>query len=644
MYWNFPDIGGSQVRGISDSGIEIFKADPVKSLVREICQNSLDARLDLEKPVEIEFKVFTLPMSQFPGRVELLEMYKQAFEFSTRQSFRKACAYFERMIPMLESNEIPVLRISDKNTKGLQGVDVADDDWSSPWFRLVRSVSSSDKPEGAMGEYGSGKLAAFACSRLQTVFYSTLINQGNSKLEGYEGVSKLLVYKDNNGIVRSDVGFFCEDASLPIMTQANFEEEYTRTEQGTDIYIMGFKYADTDWIKELKLSVLDDFLYALKDRNLIVSANGEYIDGSRIDSLINEFDKDLDPHTLDYYKLLSMTEEEGAKERYYSYVEDNDIYLKMAISEGFHKRVGIVRFPGMKIFNRGYISTTVPFAGLCIINGKKIGDIFGGMENIQHTQWSLKRYDEDPYKKQLAKRHMENLYKDFQALFEELKGNSDEGDIDPDIGDCLPDPFSEEKKEEQSLSDSVNKIGERRISHPKASDSIGSASEDGSEKEFGDIGTNGGESDGEETIPKPEPDPDNPFPGPFPGPIPEPNPNPEHVTPDPDQPGNDLQSERLMKRIPSKLRVYAVDAAKGHYKLFVIPKVEVKDGRLKLAMSAESDSYNAPLIGASEDGKELTVEDSAIVGINIPAGAKRVIDVILDYTDLCTLEAGVYGY
>ena len=40
-FWKFPSTNGGQEYGFNDEGIEHFKSNPVKSLAREICQNSL---------------------------------------------------------------------------------------------------------------------------------------------------------------------------------------------------------------------------------------------------------------------------------------------------------------------------------------------------------------------------------------------------------------------------------------------------------------------------------------------------------------------------------------------------------------------------------------------------------------------------
>lgn len=39
--WVFPSNNNGQLFGINDSGVETFNGTPIKSLAREICQNSI---------------------------------------------------------------------------------------------------------------------------------------------------------------------------------------------------------------------------------------------------------------------------------------------------------------------------------------------------------------------------------------------------------------------------------------------------------------------------------------------------------------------------------------------------------------------------------------------------------------------------
>lgn len=61
-----------------------------------------------------------------------------------------------------------VLRISDFNTKGLEGADTGD--YKSSWGRLVKCNGASNQNSTAGGSYGIGKSASFLCSDLRTVF------------------------------------------------------------------------------------------------------------------------------------------------------------------------------------------------------------------------------------------------------------------------------------------------------------------------------------------------------------------------------------------------------------------------------------------------------------------------------------------
>ena len=44
--WSFISNQGGEIKGINDSGVATFRGTPLKSLAREICQNSLDAFVD----------------------------------------------------------------------------------------------------------------------------------------------------------------------------------------------------------------------------------------------------------------------------------------------------------------------------------------------------------------------------------------------------------------------------------------------------------------------------------------------------------------------------------------------------------------------------------------------------------------------
>ncbi|QXM06731.1 hypothetical protein [Crassaminicella indica] len=109
--WNFPSNNFGQLNGISEAGIETFRGSPYSSLAREICQNSLDAILDKDKP-EFVFhiecsqtsyrtilktsqteNVKRIPESKLNGRVSVCTFINSAQENLRCLSRRMNCAF-----------------------------------------------------------------------------------------------------------------------------------------------------------------------------------------------------------------------------------------------------------------------------------------------------------------------------------------------------------------------------------------------------------------------------------------------------------------------------------------------------------------------------------------------------------------------
>ena len=77
MKWNFPSNNYAQVTGITESGVETFRGQPLSSLAREICQNSIDATKKGEV-TRIEFKHFQLNPKQIPDSIGLEDAFKRS--------------------------------------------------------------------------------------------------------------------------------------------------------------------------------------------------------------------------------------------------------------------------------------------------------------------------------------------------------------------------------------------------------------------------------------------------------------------------------------------------------------------------------------------------------------------------------------
>ena len=621
--WIFAINNDCQFQGINSTGVSLFKGEPIKSLTREICQNSIDARLDTGKPVRVEFKTFTIPLDTFPAVESLRKAYEDIFQFADSEGLQKAAKTVKNMLPHLYKNEMRILRISDYNTRGLEGADNAKTAYKSPWNRLVRSEGSSDKQEGSMGSYGSGHLAVYATSSISTVLYSTMDCTEN-RIEACEGVARLMGHRDANGDQHSDVGYLgSSGTSLPIMHQLNLQPGFKRKEPGTDIYSVAFKYSGNQWKNDLVAAVLDGFFYAILSDNLVVEAEDVTINRDTISRLIKQYKESIDPRTLDYYSIWT---DDDLKVEHLKMYEDSDVSVKMKIQPELCRRIAIVRWPGMKIFDKGNISSTVPFAGVCIIKGKRISELFKGLENIQHTKWELERYSDEPDIRREAEKKQKLLYKSIKEIFENSIGETATERIDPDIGDCLPDPSSDKEKEKPNLSDETAEITVKKSPHPTNADP--------DEKDpDGNEGGGSGVSPQPRPPHPPHPGPIPPFPGPGPGPNPGPNPGP---TPAP-------TGEGAVKSLPARIRPIGKGDGTGKYKLIILPRKEIKEGYAKISLAAETGKYEAGVVSAGMGDEELRCSGDKIYLPDTPANNKLIIEIEVDHKDMRSLEVKVYG-
>ena len=119
MYsWYFPSTDGGQRNGINHAGIETFSGSPLKSLAREICQNSLDAVRDTDQPCKLEFSFFQIPTEKIPGYTEVSSTIKDMERFWKKSTDPKIKNFLEKAKKVLNGKEVSVARISDFNTTG----------------------------------------------------------------------------------------------------------------------------------------------------------------------------------------------------------------------------------------------------------------------------------------------------------------------------------------------------------------------------------------------------------------------------------------------------------------------------------------------------------------------------------------------
>jgi len=249
--WFFASNDGGEDKGLNDAGVVTFKGNIYRYLAREIIQNSLDARHSPDKPVLVNFQLEEIDRDDIPGMDQLKDICQKCYDFWPRDPEK---SFFDKAIDLCSEDTITALRISDFNTKGVEG---GDDDRleNRGWYSLLRCSGSSSKEGGEGGSYGIGKNAPFAASDLRTVLYST---RTSKKDVAFQGVARLVTHEKAPEKKAQNIGFLGGSKGQSIRSEDEIANEFLREQRGTDVVILGF-ITGKDWENQLRLSVLENF-------------------------------------------------------------------------------------------------------------------------------------------------------------------------------------------------------------------------------------------------------------------------------------------------------------------------------------------------------------------------------------------------
>ncbi|ETJ21056.1 hypothetical protein Q604_UNBC18358G0002 [human gut metagenome] len=617
--WRFPSNDYGENKGINDSGVATFRGTPLKSLAREICQNSLDAAR--ESTVIIDFDMFSIPTDQIPGFEVLKDTFQRCLDFWGGQKAKSTKDFFTNALHTIEKEKCAFMRISDYKTTGLTG---SREEINTDWTNLTKSSGASDKKGTAGGSYGIGKFAPFACSDFSTVFYSTL--DENSQ-QAYQGVSRLVTFRREDDETTQGIGYFGNERNTPVYEQLMIQPEYKReaSNYGTDIYIAGYKFADDDWQKNIVISVLDGFLGAVWNEKLIVNVGDIVIKKNTLQDLIDAYKDELTGYTDKYYEVLISSETEWDESDFMGLGN-----IKLGILMGdpdSPKRVGMIRQTGMKIMDKDRLPGHVPFTGIMFIEGDKINERLRSIENPEHTEWQPNRAKNPLKEKELLKAL--NTY--IRKRIEELVSKGSREEIDAaGVGSFLPDenPESPDKAVEEVVSDKVLAIEKNVVNKQTVSG-----------RNFGEIMMN--EEDEDEGGHKEQGGSEKEW---F-----HPGGRTEDTNPRDGQEAHTEEggSDKIHTKIEVALKKFVpvcVDKSKGMYVFMLVPERDGKDGTLEVYLSAETQNYEAPVKKADLiGGGSLTVRDNKIKCIEFKENQPVRIRVQLDYYDYCSMEVKTYA-
>jgi hypothetical protein len=198
--WVFAESGGGERSGFNDAGIDTFKSRRVRSVAREVIQNSLDASSSATEPVKISVETVQILRSEAP---ELFALGTHMEACRSESNKKEPKEFFENASKSLDGEGIRALLFHDSNTTGLVGPLEGE----GPWEALTRSSGVTQKSNGGLGSFGHGARAPFALSGLRTVLYLTEISVDGVRERRAVGRAVLMSHAFA-GSQRQAVGFF----------------------------------------------------------------------------------------------------------------------------------------------------------------------------------------------------------------------------------------------------------------------------------------------------------------------------------------------------------------------------------------------------------------------------------------------------
>ncbi|WP_368219840.1 hypothetical protein [Aeromonas sp. R7-2] len=458
--------------GLSDAGIETFRDDPYASCAREAGQNSRDAGLENDKPVRMTFDLMQEDRVNLPFHASLARTLdcclNQAHAEKEKEFFKNACE-------VISKERLPILRISDFNTKGLIGPPETS---GTVFHSLLKSSGVSKKDsETSGGSYGIGKNANFAVSDLQTVMYSTLyLGEFDEHVFAAQGKVKLVSHQDKNKDYRRATGYWgFPDGFRAITNESQVPEWMRRSEIGTSIFCVGFRESK-DWAERMTFSLVSNFFVAIQNEDMEfevdsgrIKINSNTLEGLWSHPKIEETaERSGHSSELEFARQLHRClVSEAATEEIIDITDLGKIKVRILMEVGMPRRVGFVR-NGMLITDnlRNFGHAFARFNGSDFIAlvqpcDNAAGKVLKKLENPAHNAFSAERIA-DPTGRRVAEKAMRSLGTKLREMIKVFTSVPEKDSLTLDeLGkhfayrgkpDSMPDPTNESDPETYTYS------------------------------------------------------------------------------------------------------------------------------------------------------------------------------------------------
>lgn len=632
--WNFSDAGPTLPnQGPAITGTKIFRGGHFKNVVRETIQNSLDAKepsLPGNCPVRVEFELMHLEQNDVPGAEELSRAIDLCYDYISSMEGVKLDdikVLKDSSDQLLKKNRVPVLRISDYNTVGLN---------EKNYVSLMDNEGLTPKTdEDSAGSFGFGKFAPYLLSPVNTVLY------GSRTGEDYRFIGRALLstFMDDGKrkMGTSLFGSLSEncDRVLAIDSEGDVPDIFKRSEKGTDLYILCFD-REEDWMNQTAFSVLENFFYAIWKEKLVVVLKDEtqevVFNSSNIGDMIRKYkelydeeyasEEDSFSYTAPvFWNVINNNATEGPI-NFDDFRGKGEVLLYLSMGDGIEGREVLrMRNSGMKIDITTRYDRLPPFNAVLVATGegKKDEDYHGNiskflreLESPAHDNWAIENITKPDITRE-ARLVLKTLH---STIREEVKKRMPKDDGTPidifGLSRILPNVVEEgnETMEESAVFSFVPDTVEARAIEEKKKTPLKSD-------------TNGrGRKKNPNPKPKPEPDPDREM-----------------------QHRNNRQRKKPTA-VPIRLRDVKTPYIQSNntYRVSVVTEENVSELLLQISICGDDSAlFEADILSAQKDGQKYSLKDGYVHLRNVQAGVRTSFDVMLLEQGSYALEVKAYA-
>jgi hypothetical protein len=369
--------------GPRTASVLTFSGNTNDSFVKELTQNSLDARMTRNGNLKIVVKSMVLSKREIPNFQQFESSLNQMEKYWNSKSDQYK-RFFQTSKNSISGNYLNVLVFEDYLTNGLQG-----NDYEGTFKNCVNDENVSGKEYGdSLGNHGIGKNSIFGYSGIHTVYYSSLNKSGEYK---FKGVSKLGNYKDESNVKRSDRIYYgdVEGETVRLLNDPDrIPNCFKRQEIGLSQFVIGAEL-NNQWQLNVKKAFISNYWFLLEIGKLEVNIQGDVLNKLNYHQIATDlFNEDnTRDNPLPFIKSFKEVQIHRTKEIFK--IGLVNLYIREAEDcDNFPDRIVFLR-DGMKIKHDPLRISGLPVsvAGVVFCDNPIGNTILGAMEPHAHDKF-----------------------------------------------------------------------------------------------------------------------------------------------------------------------------------------------------------------------------------------------------------------